>query len=695
MTPDSPPTVEADAALAPAKVTTTPDRATAAGIDSSVERTARTVFRCVAVLAIAPIVITAIRAAIDGWIPTNDAAATVIRAKYALGTHPALVGLYAWPTSQLLHTTTYTLGPWQLWWLSMPTRVLGVTWGPLLAMATLNTIYLLVGAWIVRRRLGYRVATFVMLGIALLIWGLGPTTFTSPVPVVATAAPFAAYCLTAWVVALGDRRALPFAALFAGLLILGHPESLILVVVIGLGALGAFVISRRSADEHDPADHSLRRPLIVCALITLVLWTPPLIQQFAHRPGNFSNIVRGSFGHPAGLPTGLGLKSGIALFAGPPFWLRGSTDHSFLTGTAAPPSTIEFAATVAILAILLAGVGFIAHRRRDREASTSIAMAAIALVAMWIHGLKAPPGAYFLPFWVVAMFISLCIGFAVLRSIPTHVRDTLRRTMPIGALGFAVALLALNVPTAPPPHFTAGSRAQIRDSVKLNAAIVPQLRDVGTVTVAPAFHGTYPYAAALAVALDDAGVPMCARGIVSFLGYANPNCPNDGDPPSPGVTVTYQSAGYFIALRPGERLLARVNRLTPAEQAEYRNLSLLITDALEKVTANGRVLNPTPEYRRLRARGDLRSIIDSATSADREDGPASTDPLEHPAAITDTFEGRDTFALLIIKTSNLTGGKVAVTRVPGVSDAQLVRWAHLLSRLDQGVVVTARTHRGG
>ncbi len=210
------------------------------------------VYRTVAALVVAPILIDAIRAALDGWIPTNDAAAAVLRAKYSLGSHPTLVGLYAWPSSVAIHATTYSAGPWQLWWMWAPVRVLGVSWGPLLAMAVLNSFFLLLAAWCVRRRLGFRSATFALVFLGLLTWSFGADAFHSPVPVVAAAAPFAAFCFAAWALAAGDEGVLPVVVGLAAYLVLCHPSTAVLVPVIGLSALVLWFVSMRRRRRTEP-----------------------------------------------------------------------------------------------------------------------------------------------------------------------------------------------------------------------------------------------------------------------------------------------------------------------------------------------------------------------------------------------------------------------------------------------------------
>lgn len=144
-------------------------------------------------LAVLPIVVQMVRAGLSGWIPAKDAAPTAPRAKFALGFPPTLVGMYT-DASTWIGVPTYFPGAWQLYWMALPIRVLGSTWGTLVAMAVLNVCWVCLAGWFVRRRLGDRAAIGALALVAVLMFALTPALLVSPVPMVMVLPPFAAFC---------------------------------------------------------------------------------------------------------------------------------------------------------------------------------------------------------------------------------------------------------------------------------------------------------------------------------------------------------------------------------------------------------------------------------------------------------------------------------------------------------------------
>lgn len=630
-------------------------------------------------LVIASVLVATIRAGLDGWIPTNDAAPMVMRSSHSLGAHPTWFGLYAWPTSEALGEPTFTLGPWQLWWMWLPIRLMGTTWGPLLSMAALNSAWIMLTTWLVKRHMGYRYAIAVTVFFAALIWTISADTFFSPVPVVATIPPLAAFCFIAWLVALGDRRSILWFALAANILVLGHPEASLIVAMVGFAALVAFALhvvrERRTAPQSWPeARRATLGSLAAAVGVAVVAWLPPLGQELFGDPGNITNMIRGhAASDTSWLSPGRCIQAASSLFAGPPFWFRDSTEHSFLTLTGALPSPRAAVVSLTVLGLVIVALVVLAIRRRDRTSVVTLALGAVAVASSIVHALNAPYGQYFLPLWVVAMFTTFAVTIAMIRSAP---RPVIVRGVPV-AVGLGVALFLVTFPRTDIPHSTAGSMAEIRDSHYLNDRVLPELRGQGTVMLQPAFTGMFPYASALAIALDNANIPVCARRIVSFIGFHDPDCSTPGR----RISVTYQSGARFIALHPGERLLARIDRLTPAEQRTFGELSLAIWNGLGSLGAAGRPLERTAAYRALVE--DARHPSLAQLDAD------SAELFDDPRRITADFDTRDDFARLITMTDDASGGRVSVAGLPGVSGTDLVLWARLLQRLDRGIIVIA------
>ncbi len=637
----------------------------------------RWVYRAIAALTIAPIWISAIRSGLQGWIPTNDAAAAVLRAKHSLGAHPTLVGLYAWPSSHVIDVTTYTAGPWQLWWMSVPVKVLGASWGPLLSMALLNSLFLVLAAWCVRRRLGDRSAMLALVLLALLLWSFGANAFHSPVPVVAVAAPFAAFCFAAWALAAGDEGVLGVFAGLASYLVLCHPSTTLLVPAIGVSALVIGIVALWKDRRRDPEGWPTRRrrswrSVLIALGVTVVLWIPSLIQEFTTSPGNLTHLYRASSQLPSWMSLRRSIASTFALFTGTPFWFRGSTDHSFLTSTAGIPSLAATVLTAVALGVIIVVLGLVTYRRGDRLGLSAVVLGACSLASMWLHFMRSPKGQYFLPVWVVAMFLTYLICYAAVRSLP----DRMKHVGPQAAVAAVLVLAVANLPARRIPHFTASTPSERSISKALDRQIIPHLRNRGAVTLAPAFYGTYKYAAALVVALDEAGIPVCAHAIVSFQGYPNAAC----DKPRPGVTVIYRSAATYTVPPPGETVIARHVTLDASEQRAWQESSLDVQASIRAVVDAGDTLRPTVAY-------DQRVKAGKATNLLGPDGP---DFFADPGKINTDFGTQGLFARLVVATDAHSDGRVTLVKLPGVPDDELLRWARLQRKLAQGIVVTMK-----
>ena len=545
-------------------------------------------------------------------------------------------------------------------------------------MAVLNSLFLLLAAWCVRRRLGDRSAIFALVFLGLLTWSFGADAFHSPVPVVAAAAPFAAFCFAAWALAAGDEGVLPVVVGLAAYLGLCHPSTAVLVPVIGLSALVLWFVAMRRRQRTDPAswDGYRRRSIraaVVAIGIAVVLWIPPLIQELTTNPGNLTHLYRASGQIPTWMGPQRSAASVFTLFSGWPFWFRGSTDHSFLTGTAPIPSSAATVLTAVLFVVVALAAGWLAYRRVDRPAFSAVVLAVCAAFASWLHFLRSPSGQYFLPIWGVAAFVTFAFAYAFVRALP----DRLKHVAPVVAVVFTAVLALLNLPQRPIPHFTASTAQERRISRALDRRILPAVRDRGTVHMAPAFYGTYPYAAALVVALDDAGVPVCADHIVSFQGYRNAACEGH----RPGLTVIYRSAATFTHPPEGETVVARYGTLTPAEQQDWKELSLAVSGAIDALDRSGQPMRLTPAYRAAMRTGRVPDLR----------GAHAPEFLADPGLVNTSFSAQGSLARYVRMAADRSNGRVALTKLPGVSDADLLRWARLRTKLARGVVVTVKS----
>ncbi len=635
----------------------------------------------VAVLLVAPIAVATIRAGLHGWVPAFDEAHTVLRARHSLGIPPLWLGIYT-DASNWIDSATYFPGPWWLWWMALPIRVLGSTWGPLLSIAALNIVWLLGAAWAVRRRLGDRAAMAVLVFLAALVWGLGNAALYSASGQVMIVPAFAACLFIAWAVAAGDEGVLPVLALVTNFILLDEVVLVRLLPPIVVAAVGIWLVGlARSRNRPGwPAERRrARRAAVWATVITGVMWIPSLIQQFTEDPGNLTNLWR--VAREAPVQSGVWARAADVLIGfaiRPPFWLGGSRESNLLFYDAAQPGLVRITVAVGVLAAFgLAGRS--AFRRRDRAAASVLALAAVTLLAAW-YNLAYPPTptgvptfiGHYLSTWAVAMFVTFALLYAGARAWGERPR---RLTAPV-ALVAAALLAVVNVPHA---NHAAGTYAatdeMVTTSATLNDAVLDAVADDGAVRIAPPTVHTSPYVSALAVALADAGIPFCVDGIGQWSDLDVTGCAGRAT----AVTVRIDLDRLEEPV-PGATVVARLDRLSAAETSEADTLAESVTRALDRIDA----LEPTPEYE---------AFIETAIPP----GPTrqallAARSLDDPGTIMVQPARRLSFAGEVANVHRLSGSRqVMMVRLPGVADEDLLRWAELEAERSTGSLIVTTT----
>ncbi|HET8929946.1 MAG TPA: hypothetical protein VFN21_04740 [Acidimicrobiales bacterium] len=553
-------------------------------------------------VAVLPIVVEMVRAGVTGWVPARDAAPTVLRAKVALGLPPTLLGMYT-DASTWIGVPTYFPGAWHLYWMALPIRLLGTSWGPLVAMALLNVLWVCLAGWFVRRRLGDRAAIGALALMAVLMFTLSPALLVSPVPMVMVLPAFAAFCFGVWALAAGDDGVLPALALVTSFLLLDHLVLTMLVPVIlvagvTLWAGGLLLERRRNLQAWRERSRGIRRSLAGATVVTVVLWLPAVAQQLFGDSGNLGNLFRAGRTQPAATMSYTdGLSRWLDLFTYPDFWLRASREHSYLVSGGPAPSTAAVVVAGAVLVVAVVLLGVAAFRRRDRPACTVLVLAFVGLTAVWFNLERAvsangPHPAYVQSSWVVAMFVTFGLAYAAVRTVPEGPR---RLALP-GAFGCLALFTALNLPHANVgTGVTSASDLELRLASQMNPLVVDALRDRSMVAVGKGAFGMYPVSAAAVVALNDAGIPVCTENIPQFGPSRIPECGTR----HPEVEIRVDPLRPLDADSDGWELIAQVSPLSPAEWKRFQRLSREITTAVDRFQATGEPLKPTPEFVRV------------------------------------------------------------------------------------------------
>ena len=256
-----------------------------------------------------PLVVAVVALSADQWYPVLDLAMTEFRVRDVGTSHTPLIGLPGrigeYP-DQGSHP-----GPLSFYLLAPTYRLLGETsWSLEVGTVVVHVAAITVALWIGWRRGGWKGVAVVAALLAILVRGYGQVILTQPWNPYLPVLPWIVVLLAAWAVLCGDDlMSIPLVA-FATLCAQTHVPYLTLavgLVVLGLGA--AIVRAVRAEGE------ARRRPLRMVAWATgvgVVLWLPPVADQFTNDPGNIRELID-HFGSPPEAAIGLGEGIRLAL----------------------------------------------------------------------------------------------------------------------------------------------------------------------------------------------------------------------------------------------------------------------------------------------------------------------------------------------------------------------------------------------
>ena len=202
---------------------------------------------------------------------------------------------------------------------------------------------------------------------------------------------------------------------------------------------------------------------MISALVAVLLWLPPLIEQFTTPVGNMTRLVEEAQHPPGGL---IGPRNSLRVTAAvvgqPPFWFRDSMRTSLrppggsLSSTAKNVDALSVSSfgvalvELAIVGALLAVVLLAARRRRDRTVVTLAVMAGVSLVFAWytiaqITTLVVGVSSHtFRILWSVAAFLTFALLLGAVRMLRA---GAARAVVPVVAAAIVVVSVA-NLPAA-------------------------------------------------------------------------------------------------------------------------------------------------------------------------------------------------------------------------------------------------------
>jgi len=566
------------------------------GTSDTGTRNSRMLVVIAAIASIVPYFWAAIRDGRNGFYPTLDVAATIIRARATFSAHPPLYGMWSSGSSWAGHEIHFP-GPILLYLLAVPVHLFGNSWGTLLGMAVINAGFVVMTGWVIYRRLGARAALLGFLLLNVFAWSIGSENLVDARPMEMVTVPFLCFLLLVWLVTAGEFDALPALAVTANYLFLNHLVMALQVPVIGMCAVVGLVLwIRRERARRGPPDtgpdpgsfRRLRRRLLQTGAITFVMWLPTLIQQFTNSPGNLTLLLSASGQHrePVGSYV-VGYNATIRLIAKPTFWFRGRfDDHDFPLGL--QNLTVWDVLVGVIVAGLIGGLGWAAWRRRDRVSLAALSVSVVAFAISIETVTQAPavwgfPLQYLRSLWCLAAFVWFAVLFSAYRLLASHFQWHVARMAGVGAVVFAVLGLS---------YANYGSATDLANSPHARTLVdrvVPQLTDRGSIQVVagPDFT-SQRFFSSLLLGLDTAGVRFCVDPHTAQQYGHQHDCAAEAD-----VRV------YIEAPRPPDgdegKLIAKIPLLTDDEKAELAASERVVEDWL----ADHHRIELTPEAQRL------------------------------------------------------------------------------------------------
>lgn len=517
-----------------------------------------------------PVLVATLQAFRLGWAPGGDDGVIVLRAFDVLSAHPPLVGQYS-QASPLTGHATYSPGPLLYWWLAVPAHLGGRM--PIVAMGALSTLSVL-GVVLVARRLG---GPLLMVAAALTMVA---TAWALPVEVPyevwncwAAAFAFTLLPFLAWAVGTGHYRLLPLLAAVASFVVQCHLTYVApTLVAVAVAAVGLALWLRRSAPAPTGSrPRPVRRWVAAAALVGLVCWSAPLVEQVEHRPGNGVRLSQlATNGHPT-LGSRAARNAVAATVGVPPLWLAGArrpSDRIEIVGRS--PSPVSGVSACLVLGGLALCCGLAWRRRRhDLVVGTALALGLCAALVPTAATIPAGPLGFavepYVLIWMVSagMFAWLVLGWATVELVRPAPRLLVARPgtslaaamAVVAAAGVAASARRAADPQRLPPQIqdyrlireamgrvedaTAGDRAVFVDvrtpdvASELPSAILYALRRRGSRVVVAPRVATY-------VGAHYAGTQREADAVVHVAGA--------GSVPPRGARVLLAGGGYVVSL---------------------------------------------------------------------------------------------------------------------------------------------------
>ncbi len=332
-------------------------------------------------LAALPVLVSGIHSALVGWVALGDDAVIATRSYDVLTTHTPLLGQHSASSALLGSGPQNSLGPMLYWLLALPARLLDPRFLPLV-VAIAATLAIITCTVLARRRGGPALMFATAISIAVMSASIEPQTLSDVWNPAVPLMPLLALAFVTWSIAVGDYRLLPLAVVLASFAAQAHLTFVLPAALLMAVAVTGLVTGRRSLPPGQ-----LRRWVVIAAVVGLVCWAPPLVDQAVHRPGNLVQVAKSA---AAGAPTlGGGAAWHAVVRAGGlvPWWARPPRDPlGRLADVSRTPPAVAVAAALALVAWLAAAIVLGLRRRRRDVAAAAVQGLGLLLAVAAVAG---------------------------------------------------------------------------------------------------------------------------------------------------------------------------------------------------------------------------------------------------------------------------------------------------------------------
>jgi hypothetical protein len=562
------------------------------------------------VVVIVPIVTAVVRALRRDWFAVGDDALLYIRVRDVLTHHHPWLGSWT-SASRSLGVDLNNPGPIYADLLAPFAHLLPPGPGAAIGVGFANALSIVAISAAAHRLGGWALQRWALLACGALTWAMGSQLLFDIWQAHALLLPFLLYLLVLMGLATGDvghvRWTVPSLVALGSLLIQTHLSYVYVLALLSPVAVAAAIVARRRQRVSPSATAAIwasvrSRTAAWSAGLFLILWTQPLVEQFAgDGEGNLSRLASSAGGGEVTVGFRTAAQIVASVMALPPWWTRGGFSTVVPTTTriadtpdgprvivaGMPSGAVTIAALLALVAVLVL-LWRATRRCGDRLAAAGCAVALGLVAAAWLSLAVLTVGTVGLSahhvrwVWPAAVFVHLVIVVAAARlALHRFANRPLDRALSaIAVLGVGV-LMALNIP------YLAQQEGPVADEEATVALrqVFTQLEPLRS--VAPVVYDTSnlrvfePYSTAVMMELQELGIEFRVDDEV-MVRQLGPSRRADG---TEQATV-FQLEGSEALLYRGEAcLLARadgVDELT-------RRRADAVVDTLVSAVQSGRV----------------------------------------------------------------------------------------------------------